>query len=406
MSIQDELKSRRDVDNADIPNIIERAERLRQQAISTQDARKQKSTVEEVQRIGNELSIPSKYVEKAINDIRTERQKRKQSKQQKIHDRKKTTQAIAKSIRILGMVIGAIVLFRGIEWFWVAMDFTSSIDQPEPTVIVEERIIKETVLRTVQTTPDSEPTVKEVNDSQKKDPEKERPTSPKKSTLTPEQPAVLETINNNQAQSEKTKKNEQKQKLSNLSVNEPTAKQLQPQEPIVEEIENKQVQIEEPEIHEPIVKEPDVKKQIPKPSSKLPKLKRKLEGEWVLDGYLLYEKGVEFPMMVPIVYEPLELPKTWRFSSGKYKRVMDAQLSFSARFDVETLPDNLRPVVDDPGEWGQIIASNVVSTIPGIRRQNDYFAVLVGQDTLTIWYLGPNAYRKKLPSQAEVYRKR
>ena len=128
-----------------------------------------------------------------------------------------------------------------------------------------------------------------------------------------------------------------------------------------------------------------------------------MDGEWILDSYLLYEKGVVLPMEVAVTYEPLELPKTWRFTSGKYKRVMDSNLSFTARYEVTSLPSSLRPVVDENGEWGQIVASNVVSTIPGIRRQNDYFAVLVGTDTLTIWYLGPNEYRKKVPSQAERY---
>ena len=111
-------------------------------------------------------------------------------------------------------------------------------------------------------------------------------------------------------------------------------------------------------------------------------------------------------MEVPIVYEPMELPKTWRFSKGKYKRVMDRSLSFTAKFEVRTLPKSLTPTLDEDGQWGQLIASNVVSTIPGIRRQNDYFAVLISEDTLTIWYLGPNAYRKKLPSQAERYRRK
>ena len=63
----------------------------------------------------------------------------------------------------------------------------------------------------------------------------------------------------------------------------------------------------------------------------LPRLTSRIEGEWVLDAYLLYEKGVELPMEVPIVYEPLELPKTWRFTGGKYKRVMDTNLSFTAK---------------------------------------------------------------------------
>ena len=68
----------------------------------------------------------------------------------------------------------------------------------------------------------------------------------------------------------------------------------------------------------------------------LPRLAKSIEGEWLLDAYLLYEKGVELPMEVPVVYEPLELPKTWRFSKGKYKRVMDRSLSFTAKFEVRT----------------------------------------------------------------------
>lgn len=334
MSTDQQLRARRDVDNSDIPDIVERAERLRQQFVASEEKQKQQSTVEAVQSIGVELAIPPEFIEEAIEELRKEREAHKEAEQERQQRRMALAATLAKPIRIAGMVVGAVVLLRGLEWFWVAMDMTTSIEGSESTV-VEERVIKETIFRTVHNGP--------------------------------------------------------------ASTGIPT----QESEPVIENSKREEV-----DIKAPVMEEQKVVTSAPKQPEQLLNLKMKLDGEWVLDGYLLYEKGVEFPMMVPIVYEPLEVPKTWRFSSGKYKRVIDAQLGFSARFDVETLPDNLRPVVDDSGEWGQIIASNVVSTIPGIRRQNDYFAVLVGRDTLTIWYLGPNAYRKKLPSQAEVYRKR
>ena len=158
------------------------------------------------------------------------------------------------------------------------------------------------------------------------------------------------------------------------------------------------VKTQEPvvEVIEPNPKVSAVAKEEPLP------LTSRIEGEWVLDAYLLYEKGVELPMEVPIVYEPLEPPKTWRFTNGKYKRVMDTDLSFTAKFEMVTLPDSIRPNLDEPGEWGQIVASNVVSSIPGIRRQNDYFAVFGGKYHYDM-VLGPNGYRKKVPSQAERY---
>ena len=89
--------------------------------------------------------------------------------------------------------------------------------------------------------------------------------------------------------------------------------------------DNTQMQIQEPvaDVVEPVQKAPTPTVEKEKP---LPRWASKIEGEWVLDAYVLYEKGVELPMEIPIVYEPLELPKTWRFSNGKYKRVMDTDL--------------------------------------------------------------------------------
>lgn len=341
MSTSKILRNRKDVDNSDIPDIIERAERIRQQHVSELEREKNRSSIHDVKLVGRDLSIPDEFVEQAIVELRQERLDKIQDEKEEREEREAQHTAIrtgaSKAFRFVGVLLAGILLLRTVQWLWVVLDFTPQEEAAvEPKVVVEERIIKETVLKTVKTVI--------------------------------EEPVVAETP---------------------PSIEEPKT----------EEVREEDVIINEPP--EPTVE--TVQKDQPVVEEDLSTLSQAIEGEWVLDAYLLYEKGVTLPMEVPIVYEPLQLPKTWRFTNRKYKRVMDSDLSFTARFEVQTLPDTLRPVVDDQGEWGQLVASNVVSSIPGIRRQNDYFAILVGRDTLTIWYLGPNAYRKKIPSQAERY---
>ena len=344
MTSLNRLQSRKDVDNADIPEIIDRAERLRQRHLTALEREQKRSSIQEVKHVGRELSIPDSFIEQAIVELYKERQTAKLAAHKKSEKRNAVNTSlrvwISRVISIILIIVGIIVLIRCGEWLWFVLDFTPVQNKSnEPEVIVQERVVRETVVRTVQETvvssSDSKPittTASEVSPSR----ESEHP-----NTL----PMVIH---------------------SKDTVEVPTL---------------------------------DV-------STPVPSMLAKVEGEWGLDAYLLYEKGVEFPVEIPIVYEPLELPKTWRFTNGKYKRVMDADLIFTARFEMMTLPASVQPNLDEQGEWVQIVASNVVSSIPGIRRQNDYFAVFLGQDTMTIWYLGPNTDSKKIPSQAERYRRK
>ena len=382
MSTSKSLTSRPDVENSDIPEIIEKAERLRQQALSERERESYRSSVQDVKLVGRDLSIPDQFVEQAIAELNKERQEKIKHEQKELHERKamqtEIRTGLSRITRVVGAIVGLVLLIRGSQWLWFALDFTPD-EPPPPDVVIEERIIKETVLKTVKTVVE-EPAVRAVvKKVEVKELKSKRKISKSKTAVPKDRPnpvaTVVETpvIKKAQPESASSEKSGYSAKV-NAAV-EPTLKVVEPKV---------QIPIEDPE-------------------KSLPHLTKQVEGEWVLDAYLLYEKGVELPMEVPVVYEPLELPKTWRFTSGKYKRVMDTNLSFTARFEVTSLPDSLRPVADEKGEWGQLVASNVVSTIPGIRRQNDYFAVLVANDMLTIWYLGPNAYRKKLPSQAERY---
>ena len=355
MSTSRNLKERGDVNNADIPDIIERAEALRQAAEQQRVQDANRSTIEDVQKVGRELLIPDIFVEQAIEELEQElRSSREKEEGPTEQDNAVEPQSNGDTSRSMPkLLVAALVAFV----FLFALSQRAADDDSEkqkvlePTVVVHERVIKETVIKEVQIVREVERIV-EV---------------PPKETLPPK-----------------------------------TAPPIEPIEEHVDPPPQNQKTTETTDDVTPRVKDESEKEETQDVVS-LPTLSRAIEGEWLLDSYLLYEQGVELPMEIPVNFEPMELPKTWRFSKGKYKRVMGADLSFSAKYRVITLPKNLQPIVDEEGQWGQIEASNVVSNIPGIRRQNDYFAVFVGEQSISIWYLGPNVYRKKLPSQAERY---
>jgi hypothetical protein len=357
MSTSRNLKERRDVNNADIPDIIERAETLRQAAEQQRAQNANRSTIEDVQKVGRELSIPDIFVEQAIEELAQERRPNDEPEEGSIdQDTVLEPEVSRKNSRlipttVIAAVIAFMLSFVFTQWFNDTDEGSEEKEATEPTVVVHERVIKETVIKEVQIVREVERIV-EV---------------PAKETLPPE-----------------------------------TAPRIEPMEEHVDPPPQNQKTTETTDDVTPRLKEESEKVETQDVVS-LPNLLKAIEGEWLLDSYLLYEQGVELPMEIPVNFEPLELPKTWRFSKGRYKRVMDSTLSFSAKYRVIALPKNLQPIVDEEGQWGQIEASNVVSSIPGIRRQNDYFAVFVGEQSIAIWYLGPNAYRKKLPSQAERY---
>jgi hypothetical protein len=70
MSIRDRLTARPDIDNDDIPWIIERADAMQAEAAAEEDSH---ATVEEVVAVGRELDIEEEYIEQAIEELRRER---------------------------------------------------------------------------------------------------------------------------------------------------------------------------------------------------------------------------------------------------------------------------------------------------------------------------------------------
>ena len=146
------MRQRKDVDNADIPEIIDRAERLRQHNEKLEQENKQFHP--DVKQVGRDLSIPDNFIEQAIVDLRTERNKAKVAKQSEVEERQANNQAFrmwtSGLVGLLGLVVGLIVLLRGVQWLWYALEFTpEQIESTEPNIIIQERIVK-TVLQTVK----------------------------------------------------------------------------------------------------------------------------------------------------------------------------------------------------------------------------------------------------------------
>ena len=104
---QDQLRQRKDVDNADIPEIIDRAERLRQHHNQKIEQDKKRSSIQDVKQVGRDLSIPDNFIEQAIVELRKERNKAKVAQQSEVEERQASNKAFrlwtSKVIRLLGV---------------------------------------------------------------------------------------------------------------------------------------------------------------------------------------------------------------------------------------------------------------------------------------------------------------
>lgn len=389
-SISQNLEQRTDIDNEDIPFILERAEELRQLEMDRVRVEKNRSSLQDVKEVGQELEIPEHFIEQALEGLRQERLDAQVEQQAKNSQHEQNWKKILRWIQVFAMIVLGILCFRLLQWIWLVSSGPTDelrleklqIESNSTSVIPMNRAPDQYNLTDteIETKASQERTVTAVELRNLKDLSNDENVMSEKITERILDPFLEE--------EEKTQETPSKELVDVIQ-------DVQPLE-VIEEYEK------EVEKDTPIDLTAGVLEEVSS-TIDVSKFSQKMQGTWILDAYLLYEDGVEFPMEIPIVYEPLELPKTWRFTNGRYKRVMDKHLSFSAQFEIVPLKSNLKPRTDISGSWGLLEASNVVSTIPGIRRQNDYFTVLLTNDTLTIWYLGQNSYRLKIPSQAERY---
>ncbi len=151
MSTRDRLTSRPDIDNDDIPWIIDRADSMQTAARSDDD---ENATVDEVVAVGEELDIDEEFVEKAIEELR----------------RKRADAARSASNRPLwlGMAIGFAVLVAG--GFWLSTS-------PSP-----ERPVQPVADATLDTPP--------ASDAAGPEPQPQPPPPPTKPPIAPESPKL------------------------------------------------------------------------------------------------------------------------------------------------------------------------------------------------------------------------
>ena len=330
MATKKTLHQREDVNDADIPEIIERAEKIR-------NRQEPKSSVNDVKEIGRELDIDDRWVDLAIAELNEERRKANEP----LMDRK----SIPFSNRELW--IGAFVLV--IVW----MIWSNPTQVTNQTVIqntpVEERVIKEKVTEHII----EKTIVKEVIV------EKEMP--PKMIIL--------------------DKKDVVVQKSEDTGVEEP---EVVEEKPTVDTIIDDSIELRE------------FSKDL---------VTKKIQGDWELQSYFLWNSKTESYIEVPITKGPMELRASWNFQDGRYRRVMDEKLAFSGQFvNKEAVESLLRPPIRN-GTFFLIEASDVYSTL-GMSRDHDYFHAELKENELIIWYLGTNIQKSQPPSQAELYRRK
>ena len=59
-----------------------------------------------------------------------------------------------------------------------------------------------------------------------------------------------------------------------------------------------------------------------------------LEGNWELVAYHLYDKKKNSFVEVAVVKDRIEIRENWYFGSGRFRHIMDTDLSFSRKYEV------------------------------------------------------------------------
>ena len=136
------------------------------------------------------------------------------------------------------------------------------------------------------------------------------------------------------------------------------------------------------------------------------KKKISVEGDWILVGYHMHngKRFLEVPVAEP---SPGDTPERWRFrADGTFLHLMDAKLGFSGTYSVVPMdiPPQQASTVRD-GQSFLIVTTKVVSTIPGIQRNAEYFHGIQKDDRMVLFYLGNATNPKKPPTQGHTFRK-
>ena len=278
MKWQRVLKARRDVNDDDIPEILERA--IVHQS-HVQESQTGRIDINDIHRLAEELNIEEEFIDLAVEDLRRERQEQVNIQRVNTQRRNRLFERIFNSFSTsLGLGIGLlIVVLMGV----LATRWLQSLPPP----IRKETIIQRTIIET---------------------------------------PIVVE-----------SKKSDGEGESETVSTEEPPQQKIPPILPSVNPPKN--VTDEIPSKIE-MSKEQDGIDDTP--SQDAGSLQAELQGNWELKYYWLYEEGSEQPIGVPVTIEPLELPKSFTFTKDRFTRALSRDLSFSAKYQFRELPENYR----------------------------------------------------------------
>ena len=108
-------------------------------------------------------------------------------------------------------------------------------------------------------------------------------------------------------------------------------------------------------------------------------------------------------MEVPIMPSSLDLIAYWVFTKSSYRRIMDERLSFSAKY---TLLESEKRIPMFEGTHFILHAKKVRSSIPGVKRPEEFFYGVLSDESLTLFYLGTTLKKDAPISQGHMYEKK
>ena len=339
------------IHNRDIPKLIARAEELQQEHNAEMEQRKEEVTPQELREISGELDIHERFIEEALLEYQEENKPPPPPKEPPPPPPQTQTldwRAVAVA-GIIGLVLIAYILRP---------------QSPSSNIVEKQIIVKEKEVETRVVTQ------KEVVRETK---------------------VITKTVIQTQTQTESRTETEPPTENVEVEIEEP---------PIIEPPKEEIPPKEEPVVQTKTVEETDPPlKQLSK--QKTAKIKKLLRGQWFLVSYHLNNNGSY--MEIPKTNKPFDLVENFTFKESKYRRVMDTNLSFSAKYEI------LAPIFTETfidGTPFLLRATNVVSSIPGIQRPEEFFHGEISSEGLILFLIGSKLKRDKLPSQGHEYEKR
>ena len=345
----------------EIPNIIQRASELQSKVIYGDT----EYTTHELQDIAQELEIEAQYIKKALEELYKEERNTKTTK--KVDHQEMLISNKNLLIAIIFLLFCLLVVF-------LLKDNTSDtvLSGNYSTIIVSgaNSIIKA-----------PQPSTKEISTS-------EIDIHKQQQALLQQQIELLEKKNKLLKEQTDIQKNIEQQK----ELLEERKRILEERGKLIDErkieqvSENKQkniiIQIEKATNTTTNQQENDEIKTYKAPSAKF-------EGNWELISYHLYDKEKNSFLEVAVVKDKIEIRESWYFHSGRFRHIMDENLSFSGKYEV--LDNSSLPTLKDIDLISGsdfIIHAYDIATNFGSQIQHHYYYVEFDDNHLILYNIG------------------